>query len=340
LQPGPRRTIEAPAQQCARRSDLGGGLRNYHELPPYLHPEFERLRRVASDAIRASQLPVQADPQGWGQPIFPQTLERQLELNPPPHIPRERALRDRELRRRSRVLYDQQKGIFRGRSLEAGGTADVKWAGGRLEVLTPAAPGAFAASVALAYRGNDPLELSAEVDIDCDDGVLGLGLLDENKDLWLDRTVVHPGRDWTAVLRTPAAGQPIQLVVYNGGDGDMPARGSIGAVRITAAGIGQPLEWSRLSVHNADPLDDGTNPLGRQPRFACKAVYYNLYINEFFYRVAPCCFLTKVPGFEEARLDGDMTFMQAWNSPGMVELRRRLAKGPLFGACLRCPEKW
>jgi len=116
-----------------------------------------------------------------------------------------------------------------------------------------------------------------------------------------------------------------------------------GAVRIKVAGIGQslPLEWEALTVHNAaDPLDDGTNPLGREPRFACKAVYYNLYINEFFYRVNPCCYLQQVPGFEEVRLDGDMTFMEGWNSPGMVELRRRLAEGPLFGACMRCPEKW
>jgi len=47
-----------------------------------------------------------------------------------------------------------------------------------------------------------------------------------------------------------------------------------------------------------------------------------------------------VPGFEEVRLDGDMTFIEAWNSSGMVGFRRRLCEGPLYAACKRCPEKW
>ena len=41
--------------------------------------------------------------------------------------------------------------------------------------------------------------------------------------------------------------------------------------------------------------------MGREPRFACKAVYYNLYINEFFYRVNPCCYMVNVPGYDEVR---------------------------------------
>src|SRR5439155_25079204 len=39
---------------------------NYHMVPPYLHPDFERLRRDAVAAIQASQVPVQADPALWG----------------------------------------------------------------------------------------------------------------------------------------------------------------------------------------------------------------------------------------------------------------------------------
>jgi len=89
-----------------------------------------------------------------------------------------------------------------------------------------------------------------------------------------------------------------------------------------------------------DQLDDGTNPLGRTPRFACKAVYYNLYVNELFYRMTPCCYMVNVPGHEEVRLRAGMDFMEAWNSPAMVTLRRRLQHGPLYGACMRCPEKW
>ena len=91
---------------------------------------------------------------------------------------------------------------------------------------------------------------------------------------------------------------------------------------------------------NVDPLEDGLNPMNRSPRFACKAVYYNLYINEFFFRLNPCCYMQQIPGFEEVRFDGSYDFFEAWNSPAMVELRMRLAHGPLFGACKRCPEKW
>lgn len=97
---------------------------------------------------------------------------------------------------------------------------------------------------------------------------------------------------------------------------------------------------SSLRVYNAlDPIEDGLNPLGRMPRFACKAVYYNLYINEMFFQVNPCCYMQMVPGFEETRFDG-ADFMASWNSLAFVTLRERLRDGPLFAACRRCPEKW
>jgi hypothetical protein len=89
-----------------------------------------------------------------------------------------------------------------------------------------------------------------------------------------------------------------------------------------------------------DPLEDGENPFNRTPRFACKAVYYNLYLNEMFFRIVPCCYMTTVPGFEEIRFDGSVPFMEAWNAPAMVELRQRLVKGPLFGACKKCAATW
>jgi hypothetical protein len=316
---------------------------NYHQVPPYMHPEFERLRRSAVAAIKASRVAVQADPGVWGQKIFSETLEQQILIKPPPTISREEALRDRDLRHRNEFLYHQDKGIFRGRPLDSGATSEVRWAGGRLAVLTPQGSGAYAASVPVRYPDEGPQEVRIDVEIACETGSLALGLLDEATNSWLDRVFVEPGPDRTVALQTSTSGQSLQLVIHNGGDGSAPARGSIGGVRIRVAGIGQslPIEWELLTVHNAaDPLDDGTNPLGREPRFACKAVYYNSYVNEFFYRVNPCCYLQAVPGYEEIRLDGDMTFMEAWNSPGMVELRRRLAEGPLFGACMRCPEKW
>ena len=96
-----------------------------------------------------------------------------------------------------------------------------------------------------------------------------------------------------------------------------------------------------LTVHNSfDPLEDGLNPLSRVPRFACKAIYYNLYINEMFFRINPCCYMQAVPGFDEVWFDDSVPFMEAWNSEAFVELRARLHDGPLFAACRRCPEKW
>lgn len=321
---------------------LVSGL-NYHTVPPYLHPDFERLRRSAISAIQSSQVRVQADPGVWGQPIFSEALEQQIRLDPPPIISREQALRDRELRQRNEYLYHQEKGIFRGRPLADGECSEVRWQGGRLHVVTPKGSGAYAASVAIASPESDA-QLHIEVDVRCDKGEIGIGLLDETRNSWLDRNSVEAGAQRAAVLgATVATGQKLRLVVLNGADGGVSAQGSIGAAHFKIDDFAQwrPIEWHSLTTHNAaDPLDDGTNPLNRQPRFACKAVYYNLYLNEFFYRVNPCCYLQQVPGFEEVRLDGELTFMEAWNSPGMVELRRRLVEGPLFGACVRCPEKW
>lgn len=53
--------------------------------------------------------------------------------------------------------------------------------------------------------------------------------------------------------------------------------------------------------------------------------------------MVPCCYLNAVPGYEKVFYDGEGDFFEAWNSPGMVELRRRLKEGPLFNMCTKCP---
>lgn len=90
----------------------------------------------------------------------------------------------------------------------------------------------------------------------------------------------------------------------------------------------------------ADRLKDETNPLGRQPPFRCRAVYYNLYVNELFLRVTPCCYMTRTPGHDEVRLPGMRSVTEAWNTDAFKTLRQRLAEGPLYGACERCPATW
>jgi MoaA/NifB/PqqE/SkfB family radical SAM enzyme len=185
---------------------------NYHVLAPYLHPEFQHLRQQAREAIAASRVPVQADPDVWQNRLFSPQTEELIEISPPTMISRDEAVRMRDVRDTAARLYDVP--VTKGRP------------------LAPGSPGA------------------------------------------------------------------------------------------------------------TDSLEDGLNPMNRFPRFACKAVYYNLYINEFFFRLNPCCYIYQIPGFEEIRFDGSYEFFDAWNSPAMLELRRRLTHGPLFGACKRCPGKW
>ena len=89
-----------------------------------------------------------------------------------------------------------------------------------------------------------------------------------------------------------------------------------------------------------DNLKDGTNPLGRQAPFRCRAPYNNLYVNELFLRLSPCCYLTNTPGHDEVRLRDMRDIVEAWNATSFQDLRQHLAEGPLYGACERCPEQW
>jgi len=317
---------------------------NYHLLPPYDHPDFERLRAAAVEAIAASVVPVQADPAVWGKPIFSGKLAEQIKGAPPLFVSREDALRDRDLRRRTAHLYEQANGVFRGQSIPTSDFAEVKWSDGRLCVVTPQSDGGYAATIDIAVPADTTQRnLRVSLNAECQAGVLGFGLLDVRHNSWLQRVAFHSDTSETVVIEAAVSGQPVKLVILNGGTELVRARGSIGDVRIEIEGVGQPCSanWTSLALHNcADPLDDGSNPLGRTARFGCKAVYYNLYINEMFYRMNPCCYLQRVPGYEEVRFDGTLDFMEAWNSPAMVALRQHLRDGPLYGACMRCPEKW
>jgi sulfatase maturation enzyme AslB (radical SAM superfamily) len=165
---------------------LVAGL-NYHQLPPYLHPDFERLRANAVDAMQASTIPVYGEPHTWGTPIFPEELARRIESTPPTFISRADALRSHEARERGQT----------------------------------------------AYR--------------------------------------------------------VSVVKFRGAPNDHPDL--------------------------ADTLKDASNPLNRHPPFRCRAVYNNLYVNELFLRVAPCCYLTKTPGHDEIRLMDMENIVEAWTPP-------------------------
>ncbi|MDD1778239.1 MAG: radical SAM protein, partial [Candidatus Helarchaeota archaeon] len=55
---------------------------NYHLLPPYLHPDFEKLRKEALAAINESKVPVLASPESWDKPIFPENIEKCITTMP------------------------------------------------------------------------------------------------------------------------------------------------------------------------------------------------------------------------------------------------------------------
>ena len=184
---------------------------NYHDLPPYLHPDFERMRSNAIAAMRDSVVPVHGEPDTWSVPIFPEPMAQRIGSSPPVFISRGDALRDVATRASRSTVY------------------------------------------------------------------------------------------WATVR---------------------PARGE------------------RHPDAPGDQLKDATNPLGRLPPFRCRAVYNNLYVNELFLRVSPCCYMIQTPGHDEIRLTDMDGIVEAWNAASLKELRHRLANGPMYGACERCPAEW
>jgi pyruvate-formate lyase-activating enzyme len=321
---------------------------NYHTLAPTLHPEFERFRAAAKEAIARSEARVQADPSAWGTPVFSPHVQAAIDRNPPALITREQAIRDRDLRTRNLFLYQERGESFRGRPKPSSSFARVVKRDDRVSVQTPAQHGAYAASISLEQLREQlraGKQCTLQTRVDNVHGDVGIGVVGADKSRWVARGSVSTGG--SIKLTVPPDEEAAEIVVFKGGA--TPDHVSCDVVGIELLpddermGKGQRVSFDGLALqaHNLlDPLDDGLNPLGREPRFACKAVYYNLYINELFLRINPCCYMQSVPGYEEIRYDKSVPFMEAWNSPAMVGLRRRLREGPLYGACRKCPEKW
>jgi MoaA/NifB/PqqE/SkfB family radical SAM enzyme len=322
------------------QADLVPGL-NYHTLAPSLHPDFEGLRQQAVEAIARSRVAVKADPAAWSTPVFSPELQADVDRNPPPIIPREEAVRDRELRGRNLFLYKSDPSTMHGRPRPDSSIGQVLRKNGVLAVRTPVQHGAYALAIPLDGL-REAAHRSVRVRLGHVEGDIGLGMLGADKSSWVSRQTAGAGQ--TCVdLDLPVSGSENELIFFNAGDGKARASCEVEGLELHGSMGATTLSTDALSLHphNAlDPLDDGMNPLGRLPRFACKAVYYNLYINELFLRINPCCYMQEVPGFEEIRYDSKIPFGDAWNAPALVELRRRLKDGPLFGACRRCPESW
>jgi MoaA/NifB/PqqE/SkfB family radical SAM enzyme len=78
------------------------------------------------------------------------------------------------------------------------------------------------------------------------------------------------------------------------------------------------------------------NPLNRRAHFKCAYPYHYFLIQEMNFRVSPCCYFYNVPGHELLIYDEGLDFLEIWNSPAYLELRRRLKEGTMFKMCTLC----
>jgi len=208
------RTLKSRTLQEQRLDGL-----DYHRLPPYLHPDFEGLRRRAVDAIAGSSIPVQAAPETWSTKIFPADVEAAILAEP---------LTPREVRRASK------------------------------EIRREPAP---------------------------------------------DNEALPIGQPLTAENPYP---------FYS--------------------------DHYKIEPESADDLLE--NPYNRAPPLFCPSPYTALYVNGFDRMVTPCCYMTRVPGYQFSFLRKGASFDDVWNSPAMVGLRRSLNEGPLKLPCRKCAFYW
>jgi molybdenum cofactor biosynthesis enzyme MoaA len=95
---------------------------------------------------------------------------------------------------------------------------------------------------------------------------------------------------------------------------------------------------ARAVGRHIEYVDDlQANPYGRRAPLGCSFVYTQLITTKLTMEMYPCCYMTKVPGHEPLVLSADRPFREFWNSEAMVNLRTRLASGPLYQACATCP---
>lgn len=322
------------------QSDLIEGL-NYHTLSPALHPDYERLMGEARAAIAEARIAVHADPDDWGQPVLPEGVRGRIALSPPRIVERAETLKNRDLRRRSGDLYRRPAQDRRGRLLTSEEQTHIDWLAGGARIRCANKPWSFALATPLLIEpGQGAVELRASVANIT--GRVSCGIWGGNERGWLAREMLGPEDAGEIVLALPAGEADLTFVIDNASQEGEPSQVEIQAPRLVGTdGSAVPVDLRLGVVHNGvDPLVHQQANDGRAAPFNCRAPYYNLYINEMYLRMVPCCYMTNTPGHEDICFDGSTPFMSAWNAPAMVELRRALRDGPLFGACRTCPQSW
>jgi wyosine [tRNA(Phe)-imidazoG37] synthetase (radical SAM superfamily) len=96
---------------------------NYHLLPPYLHPEFEKHTEEAKQAMAESKANIVTDVASWSAPVLSQEMATLVQLQAPPVVERKDALKDHKLREAYTHFYGDVKGTGQPLS-EPEGNAD------------------------------------------------------------------------------------------------------------------------------------------------------------------------------------------------------------------------
>lgn len=190
---------------------------NYHVLPAYLAKDFENHVAAARVAISAARVTVDADVASWSKPVFPEAVQKSIDLESPKMIDRQQAVR----------VIKLHKEDFR-----------------ELEKMTS--------------KG----------------ALLGIGKTDSR--------------------------------------------------------------WTNNDEKEAEVSQDGSE---RSAWYQCADVYTTFHMNDFYFVLRPCCYIDTIPNHEVIKYDGSYDFFEAWNSPAMVSLRKRLHEGPLYSMCTRCPKQ-
>lgn len=92
---------------------------NYHLLPPKLHPDYGRHAERALEAVRASSVHVETQPETWHEDALSSASRAAVEKNPLPFIERDAALHDKNVRAANEKatqeqFNDDRKGTFLG----------------------------------------------------------------------------------------------------------------------------------------------------------------------------------------------------------------------------------
>ena len=162
----------------------------------------------------------------------------------------------------------------------------------------------------------------SRVHVECDPNSWGAPIIPEDLGKSFEQ---NPPRTYT---RKEALKDPRVLSVYKAAAKTESSIGNRGRKIQEMSDYDKEIYYEQLSYIE--------NPAGRKAHFKCAYPYHYFLIQEMSFRVSPCCYFYNVPGHERINYDETLDFMEIWNSPAYLELRRRLKEGTMFKMCTLC----